>query len=25
VLEHMRRSAPGFGPPADTFLKRIKG
>jgi len=24
VLEHMRRSAPGFGPPADTFLKRIK-
>ena len=25
ALEHMRRSAPGFGPPADTFLKRIKG
>ena len=25
ALEHMRRSAPGFGPPADIFLKRIKG
>ena len=25
ALEHMRRSAPGFGPPADTFQKRIKG
>ena len=25
ALQHMRRSAPGFGPPADTFLKRIKG
>ena len=25
ALEHMRRSAPGFGPPADTFLKRIRG
>ena len=25
ALEHMRRSAPGFGPSADTFLKRIKG
>lgn len=25
ALEHMRHSAPGFGPPADTFLKRIKG
>ena len=25
ALEHMRRSAPGFGPPAETFLKRIKG
>ena len=25
ALEHMRRSAPGFGPPADTFLNRIKG
>jgi len=25
ALEHMRRSAPGFGPPADTFLKRLKG
>jgi conjugal transfer pilus assembly protein TrbC len=25
ALEHMRRSAPGFGPTADTFLKRIKG
>ena len=25
ALEHMRRSAPGFGPAADTFLKRIKG
>lgn len=25
ALEHMRRSAPGFGPPVDTFLKRIKG
>ena len=25
ALEHMRRSPPGFGPAADTFLKRIKG
>lgn len=25
ALEHMRRSASRFGPPADTFLKRIKG
>ena len=25
ALEHMRRSVPGFGPPADIFLKRIKG
>jgi conjugal transfer pilus assembly protein TrbC len=25
ALEHMQRSAPGFGPSADTFLKRIKG
>ena len=25
ALEHMRRSAPRFGPPADIFLKRIKG
>ncbi len=25
ALEHMRRSAPGFGPAADTFLKRIRG
>ena len=25
ALEHMQRSAPGFGPPANTFLKRIKG
>lgn len=25
ALEHMLRSAPGFGPPADTFLKRIRG
>ena len=25
ALEHMRRSVPGFGPTADTFLKRIKG
>lgn len=25
ALEHMRRSAPGSGPPAETFLKRIKG
>lgn len=25
ALEHMRRSAPGFGPPADAFLKRIRG
>ncbi|OHC64011.1 MAG: type-F conjugative transfer system pilin assembly protein TrbC [Rhodocyclales bacterium GWA2_65_20] len=25
ALEHMRRSAPGFSPTADTFLKRIKG
>jgi conjugal transfer pilus assembly protein TrbC len=24
ALEHMRRSAPGFGAAADTFLKRIK-
>lgn len=24
ALGHMRRSAPGFGPPADTFLKRIR-
>jgi hypothetical protein len=24
ALEHMQRSAPGFGPPADTFLKRIR-
>lgn len=25
ALEHMRRSPPGFGPAADSFLKRIKG
>ena len=25
ALEHMRRSAPGFSPAADTFLKRIRG
>ena len=25
ALEYMRRSAPGFGPAADTFLKRIRG
>lgn len=25
ALEHMRRSAPAFGPAADTFLQRIKG
>ena len=25
ALEHMRRSAPGFGPTADIFLKRING
>ena len=25
ALEHMQRSAPGFGPAADTLLKRIRG
>ena len=25
ALEYMQRSAPGFGPAADTFLKRIRG
>ncbi len=25
ALEHMRRSAPGFGPTAERFLKRIRG
>jgi conjugal transfer pilus assembly protein TrbC len=25
ALEHMQRAAPGFGPAADTFLKRIRG
>ena len=25
ALEHMRRSAPGFGPAADSFLKQIRG
>lgn len=25
ALEYMQRSAPGFGPAADIFLKRIRG